>query len=437
MKLKFTLFVLFIVFMNSLFSLTLNTIKFAANQQYSQVSFGFNKTFTYNQFTLTGPDRLVIDFPEAKLKLNPASLNYSDVLIREVRVGNNGSRLRIVFDLTTAIRLVVYKNQNKLFLDIYPLKRVPIGTVLPNEHKVISVTELSKSMTYRSAIVVIDPGHGGKDPGATGPKGIHEKDVVWAISKDVQANLQQFALIKVYMTRTGDYFVTLRGRLAIARRSQADVFMAIHADSYQEKDAHGASVFALSLHGATSEAARWLADSENHAILGGANFDTNSRVVQSVLLNLSQSITIQDSLILGAEVVGQLRQVTDLHSQRVDQAPFMVLKSPDIPSLLVETGFISNPFEEARLSNPNYQRALASALALGIVQYLYRYPPDNSFIALQQQGKYSIIIHFPETLQQVAAAYWVNVNRLKASNPQVGNELSVGQQLKIPPALVS
>jgi N-acetylmuramoyl-L-alanine amidase len=246
----------------------------------------------------------------------------------------------------------------------------------------LSVNKM-KPAKPRLAIVVIDPGHGGKDPGATGPKGIHEKNVVLSVAKDLRADLKKVPTIGVDMTRTTDHFVTLRGRLRKARRDKASVFVAIHADSFYKQTARGASVFALSDHGASSEAARWLANSENHAALGGTTFKNHSRAVKSVLLDLSQAATIKDSLILGQDVYQSLKHVTDMHSYHVEQAPFVVLKSPDIPSLLVEIGFISNPFEEKRLNSVAYQHKIAAALEKGIVKYLYQHPPRGSLIALR------------------------------------------------------
>lgn len=233
----------------------------------------------------------------------------------------------------------------------------------------------------RPAMVVIDPGHGGKDPGATGPRGTHEKNVVLAISRDLATDLNQMPGVRAIMTRTGDYYVTLAGRLHFARAHHADVFVAIHADSYQEPAAFGATVFALSETGAKTAAGRWLARSENKAVLGGIELDDHkSRVLRSVLINLSMSATIRDSLVLGTYVANDLSQVTAMHLGTVDQAPFMVLKSPDIPSLLIETGFLSNAKQEKQLNDPAFQKNLAMMIAKGIYQYLKANPPHHSVL---------------------------------------------------------
>jgi len=233
----------------------------------------------------------------------------------------------------------------------------------------------------RNAVVIIDPGHGGKDPGATGQRGTHEKNIVLAIGKDLYDDLAAQKGITPVMTRNGDYFVTLRGRLQLARKGKGDLFMAIHADAFSNVDARGATVFALSEHGATSEAARWLAQKENYSELGGVSLSDKSYMLRSVLLDLSQTATIQDSLQFGYSELQALKKVSRLHESFVEQAPFMVLKSPDIPSLLIETGFISNRDEEAQLNDPAYQKQLANALTQGIVNYLQQNPSPQTYFS--------------------------------------------------------
>jgi N-acetylmuramoyl-L-alanine amidase len=222
-------------------------------------------------------------------------------------------------------------------------------------------------------VIVIDPGHGGKDSGARGKKGTLEKNVVLSIAKKLQKEINKHVAMRAILTRQADYFVPLRGRLKLARKSNADIFIAIHADAYFNGGATGISVYALSQHGATSEAARWLAQSDNHAELDGVLFDTlqdHSLMLRSVLIDLAQTATIADSIRLGTFLLSTLDDISRLHYRHVEQAPFMVLKSPDIPSILVETGFISNPLEEERLANPQYQQKIAHALWLGIAQYV-------------------------------------------------------------------
>lgn len=224
--------------------------------------------------------------------------------------------------------------------------------------------------------VVIDAGHGGKDSGAVGQNGTKEKEVVLAIAKKIAQQLEKIPGIRVTQTRKGDYYVPLRARLNLARRDDADLFIAVHADAYFNKRASGASVYALSQHGATSEASRWLAQQENHSELDGIDLDNlqdRSRVLRSVLIDMSQTATIRDSLHLGNRVLDSLDRIARLHHKKVEQAPFVVLKSPDIPSILVETGFITNPSEEARLANPLYQDQIAAAVVHGVQSYIRKY----------------------------------------------------------------
>lgn len=234
------------------------------------------------------------------------------------------------------------------------------------------VISAAKHQAAKYFTVVIDPGHGGKDPGTTGYRGTHEKDVVLAIAKYLRDDLMQQPNVKVCMTRNADYFVTLRGRLTIARKCKGDIFVAIHADAYPNPRSRGASVFALSQRGATSESARWLADSENNSEMLGGNIDLSdkSHLLSSVLIDLSQTATINSSLQLGTDVMQQLGFVARLHSHKVDQAAFVVLKSPDIPSILIETGFLSNSAEESNLRSSAYQQKIAGAISTAIAKFI-------------------------------------------------------------------
>ncbi len=235
-------------------------------------------------------------------------------------------------------------------------------------NKTISTAATTPTSPY--LVVVIDPGHGGKDPGAIGARGYQEKNVVLAISKDLQADLVSLPGVKVYLTRDSDKFISLRGRLGIARKYKADIFIAMHADAYRNSDANGASVFALSERGATSESARWLAEKENQSeMLGGADLNDKDYLLKSVLIDMSQTATINASLELGNSILQQLREMTKLHSHKVGQAAFVVLKSPDISSILIENGFMSNPVEENKLITPSYQELLAERIKNGVVVY--------------------------------------------------------------------
>jgi len=249
---------------------------------------------------------------------------------------------------------------------------IPLPTVNANTSPPKSFAE---TVTFQNfgiphiITIVLDPGHGGKDPGAAGPNHIEEKEVVLSIAKKIQ-QLLRGKNIHVVLTRENDQFLTLRQRLQVARRAHADIFIAIHADAFPDAEAHGASVFALSSRGASSEAARWLAEKENHSELGGVKLNDKAALVRSVLIDLSQTETIHTSIQLGDSLLIQLKAITPLHRAQIEQARFVVLKSPDIASVLVETGFMSNPSDALRLTNDAHQTESAQAIASGVSHYL-------------------------------------------------------------------
>lgn len=230
-------------------------------------------------------------------------------------------------------------------------------------------------------IVVLDPGHGGKDPGARGHQKTQEKEVVLSIGLYLQKELQ-IPGFRVYLTRSTDVYLPLRERLKIARQHKADIFIAIHADAYRNFSAKGASIFALSQHGATSESARWLAERENESeLLGGPSLNDKDYLLRSVLLDMSQTATINSSILLASRILERFSHFTHLHSSKVEQAAFVVLKSPDIPSILIECGFISNQEEEKKLRDPTYQKKLAHEIKEGILHYFQQNPPPNSIFS--------------------------------------------------------
>ncbi|WP_377155621.1 N-acetylmuramoyl-L-alanine amidase [Roseateles sp. UC29_93] len=253
-------------------------------------------------------------------------------------------------------------------IDTPPPPAPPLKEVAP---------EMSQTKLDRLIVIAIDPGHGGEDPGAIGPTGLREKDVVLAIGKKLRDRLNANPRIRVMMTRDADFFVPLGERVRKARRVQADLFVSIHADAFITPKARGASVFALSTSGASSTNARWMADKENAAdVIGGVNTKAvKDAGVLRAMLDMSTSAQIKDSLKLGGEVLGQIGKLAKLHKGSVEQAGFAVLKAPDVPSILVETAFISNPEEEARLRDPDYQDDLVKALATGIARYFAKNPP--------------------------------------------------------------
>lgn len=349
-------------------------------------------------FVLHSPERLVIDLPQTTTHLNASNLKLSSNLIKQARIGHpNAQTLRIVFDLNRSTSLKASPMTTSQGLRI-PLRTATTSFVTNQNPVVVSDVHESKLAqnrisssrslhipphSLRDVVVVIDPGHGGHDPGAIGMHHTREKQIVLSIALKLKQLIDKQPGMRAVLTRNGDYYVGLRDRMRIARRYNGDIFVAIHADAFGNHASHGASVFALSQRGATSEAARWLAAKENYSELGGVNLsqlDDQNGVIRTVLIDLSQTATINASLQMGGEVLRRLNQITTLHSTRVEQARFMVLKSPDIPSVLIETGFVSNPGEEAKLSNPAYQARLSQAIMSGLKAYFWDYPPHGSRI---------------------------------------------------------
>ncbi len=317
-------------------------------------------------FTLQHPDRLVVDFEKTQLKMNLAHIALQQKSpIEKIREGfPKKDVLRIVFDLKNP--------QNFTRIQNAPFLTFELSSLNKNKNGISPVQSRETYVKPNRLVIVIDPGHGGKDPGAIGDHGTKEKDVVLDIAKKLARLINQHPRMHAVLTRDGDYYISLSERLALARKNKADLFIAIHADSYFNKHANGASVYSLSDHGASSMAARWLANRENHSELGGVDFGElgdQSIQLRSVLIDLAKTQTIKDSLLWGTSILGSLDDVTRLHYRTVERAPFLVLKSPDIPSILVETGFISNQNEEKRLRDHDHQHKIALALYNGIRGY--------------------------------------------------------------------
>jgi N-acetylmuramoyl-L-alanine amidase len=294
----------------------------------------------------------------------------------------------------------------------------------------------------RNIVIAIDAGHGGEDPGAIGPGKIYEKTVVLQIAKELQRQINAEKGFRAELVRTGDYFIPLRKRTEIARKKGADLFVSVHADAAPRSSAYGASVFALSDRGATSETARWLADSENRSdLIGGAgnvSLDDKDRMLAGVLLDLSMTASLSSSLNVGQKVLSNMGRITPLHKRRVEQAGFMVLKSPDIPSILVETGFISNPSEARKLQTRSHQQALARSIHSGVKQFFHENPPPGTYVAwLRDAGKIAAgprehVVRSGESLALLAQRYQVSLASLRSANGLKSDTIKIGQTLSIP-----
>jgi N-acetylmuramoyl-L-alanine amidase len=355
----------------------------------------------YKTFTLSAPERIIIDVSGARLEGDFSQLALENTPIKSIRSGHFGaSDTRIVLDLTSPVKLNSFllgpdgSQGNRLVLDLghdvlarAPVQLAAAAPLVKEPQGPLAARDRSK----RDIMIVVDAGHGGKDPGAVGSKGEREKDVVLSISQLLAKRLKREKGFDVRLVRNDDFFVPLRKRVDIARKYNADMFISVHADAAPRLTASGASVFALSENGATSATARFMAQRENGADLIGAtsllNLKDKDPMLAGVILDMSMNATIAASLELGHTVLGSLEGVTTLHQKRVEQAGFAVLKSPDVPSILVETGFISNSRDSQRLVTARHQQAVADGLFDGMKRYFERNPPAGSYLAWQQKQR--------------------------------------------------
>jgi len=346
----------------------------------------------FKTFSLSAPERLIIDLSGANLSGDFTQLALNNTVIRSIRSGHYGQGdTRIVLDLSEPVQLNSFLlppqdgQGHRLVLDLKTSTPMQIAAAPSRE----PVTD--KAHPKRDIIVVVDPGHGGKDPGAVGSKGEREKDVVLSIAQLLAKRLKREKGYDVKLVRNDDFFVPLRKRVEIARKHNADMFISVHADAAPRLTASGASVYCLSEGGATSATARFMAERENGADLLGAtsllNLKDKEPMLAGVILDMSMNATIAASLQLGSTVLGSLAGITTLHQKRVEQAGFAVLKSPDVPSILVETGFISNARDSQRLVTARHQQAVADGLFDGLQRYFEKNPPLNSYVAWQQEQK--------------------------------------------------
>ena len=349
----------------------------------------------YKTFSLTAPERLIIDLSGAGLSGDFSQLELKNSGITSIRSGHFGKAdTRIVLDLAAPMQLNSFVlppqdgQGHRLVLDLTSATRAPRQMAA---EAVPLVAPVDKAHPRRDIIVVVDPGHGGKDPGAVGSKGQREKDVVLSIAQLLAKRLKREKGFDVKLVRNDDFFVPLRKRVDIARQHKADMFISVHADAAPRLTASGASVYALSEGGATSATARFMAQRENGADLLGAttllNLKDKDPMLAGVILDMSMNATIASSLQLGSSVLGSLQSITSLHQKRVEQAGFAVLKSPDVPSILVETGFISNAQDAQRLVTARHQQAVADGLFEGLKNYFQKNPPMNSYMAWVQEQK--------------------------------------------------
>ncbi|MGB2115898.1 MAG: N-acetylmuramoyl-L-alanine amidase [Porticoccaceae bacterium] len=420
-------------FITSVNAAEISAVRLSKTAEKSRIVFDINGAIDYKVFQLDNPRRLVVDVANVPQKPSLSHLKLKDSPISKMRAAHrDGSDIRIVLDLKQAVSHESFtlaangQYSNRLVVDLLVNK---IG-------KSRSVEEVVEQ-NDRKIVIAIDAGHGGVDPGALGPNRMREKIVVLQISKRLEKLFDEDPNYDGILVRKGDYFLAHRKRTQIARDNKADFFISIHADAFTDPRANGASVYALSNKGATSEAARFLAKKQNNAdLIGGAtalNLDDKDEMLAGVLLDLSMTATMSTSLDAGKQVLKQMGSVARLHKKKVEQAGFLVLKSPDIPSLLIETGFISNPKEARKLASAGYQQRMAKAIFNGLDQYYSEHPPEGTLLAkVMSSEPLRYIVARGDTLSEISAHYNVSMKKIMRYNKMSSSVIRVGQEIAIP-----
>lgn len=402
----------------------------------TRIVFDLDSAAEHKIFALENPHRVVVDITNTRLKADTSVVDLKGSPITNIRTsGKNKKDLRIVLDLSSKVKVRSFflkksgTADDRLVLDLGDIKQA--------KKKAIVKTIKQEQKAKRDLIIAIDAGHGGEDPGASGPNKIREKHVVLAIAKELKKLFANTKGYKPVLIRTGDYYVGLNKRRELARKARADMFVSIHADAFSSPKAHGSSVYALSSKGASSASAKFLADKENSSdLVGGVSLNDKDALLSSVLVDLSMTYKMESSLDVGNEVLKQMGLISRLHSKRVEQAAFAVLKTPDIPSILVETGFISNPGEAKKLGTSAYRKKMAKSIFKGIDRYFQQKAPEGSYIAWKasqnRKKNTTYIVTRGDTLSEIADRYALSTRQLKQFNKLSSNSLRIGQKLKIP-----
>jgi N-acetylmuramoyl-L-alanine amidase len=429
------LFWLLLLLVSSLASagqLQVQGVRLWAAPDSTRVVFDVSGPVRHKLFTLKEPHRLVVDVRDASVESGLAETLEPGGIVRRLRSGpRNKTDLRLVLDLEGPVKpksFVLKPNRqygHRLVIDLFTKDR---SQTAAGERKVPkSPVEPGK---LRDLVIAIDAGHGGEDPGARGRKGTREKDVVLSIARRLAALIDKEPGMRPVLIRDGDYYIGLRKRIEKARSHRADLFISIHADAFRDSRARGSSVYVLSQRGASSEMARWLAARENAAdLVGGVSLDDKDDLLAEVLLDLAQTATLETSVEVADNVLAEMKHIGRVHKKRVQHAGFVVLKSPDIPSLLVETAFISNPSEEQRLRSTGHQQQIARAILNGVHSYFASNPPAGTVMASSPRQH---VIRRGDTLSHIAQRYGVSLSSLRATNKLKNDNLLVGKVLTIP-----
>jgi len=419
-------------------------IRIATQNGKTRIAVDLTERVEHKIFMLSDPHRVVIDIMPGRIERSALPLPAGTGAVRRIRSANReDGTARIVLDMATPAKPRSFllapngKQGNRLVVDLLPLGAPRIIKKAPSLTPQPAPGRKAIKPTGRDIVIAIDAGHGGKDPGAAGPTGVREKDVVLRISRQLAAKIDADPNMRAYMTRTDDRFVHLRQRMESARAAEADFFISIHADAFKDRRVRGATVYVLSPKGATDEASKRLADRENAAhLIGGVSLDDKDPTLASVLLDLSQNASLSASIDIGAEMLEEIGQVTTIRKRKVQQAPFLVLKSPDVPSVLVETAFISNPRDESNLGSRNYRDKLATAMYEGIHDYFQSNPPPGTRMAQVMHDRPApAVVHVirrGDTLSGIADRYRVPMRQIRSANNLHNDKIVVGRVLRIP-----
>jgi len=403
-------------------------IRLSSHDGYLRLVFDLDKSVDHSIFTLNKPERIVLDLKNTKMVHGMVDRVRANSMIRRIRSGvQNNDDLRVVFDLQHEVKPRSFilgpsaKSGHRLVLDLHTEKSNPAVT---------KETRPTKKQ-LRDVIIAIDAGHGGRDPGATGKNGTKEKTVTLQMAQRLQKKINQQKGMKAVLTRKNDRYMRLRDRIHKARDYHADMMISLHADSFPDPRARGSSIYALSVDGATSETAKLLAEKENAAdmLFGDVNLAVEDEMVKEVLFDLSLTGNIQSSLDIGDEILKQIKHVNRVHKKQVQQAGFAVLKAPNIPSVLLEAAFISNPREEKNLKSSAHQKKVANAVSKGVANYFARKAPPGTWLSASA-AEYKV--RSGDTLDSIAKKYKTSIENLRARNAMYTSNLNAGQVLKIP-----
>lgn len=452
--LRALLSLILLTFSITAWSATVEGLRLSHSNDGARLVIDLSNEVSYKTFTLDKPHRLVIDLRQTIRSKKVVLPDFSGPLIKNIRHAQRDKTLRLVLDLRKAVKYDTHKlasdqsHPYRLVVDLHdpqqatmpvvkkPAPPTPIVEVIaetkppevvaPNK-PAPPVAVKPKPKPKRDIVIAIDAGHGGKDHGATGKKGTKEKDIVLAIAKRLAKLVDNEQGMRAYLVRSDDTFFSLRQRIKRAHQQKADMFISIHADSFRNTKAKGSSVYVLSQRGASSEAAQLLADKENAAdLVGGISLEDKDDLLASVLLDLSQTASLEASIEVANSVLAGLRRIGNVHKKQVESAAFVVLKSPDIPSILIETAFLSNPAEELKLNTASHQDKLARAMMSGIRNYFQRNPLPGTYMPQQH------IVSRGDTLSTIALRYQVSQAQLKNKNNLSSTNLKIGEILLIP-----